>query len=197
MLKIENSRYLGSCLTDRHEIWHDFMMADDRPQSWKPLNSHISATFRPIFTNLARWYTLTLSTPLDRTRYCLQDTLLYAKEPWIGCGCMLAQTGEYDWTVRVCGGDAVFVKLLWPLVIMAAMRNRCEHYIFALWFLLSFFPRLISAVVEWISTYTILLHRESKKGYHPNHDYNFVSSWSICKILSLLQRAVNFQQNRY
>ena len=36
-----------------------------------------------------------------------------------------------------------------------------------------------------------------KKGCHPNHGYNFVNSWSICKILSLLQRAVNFQQNSY
>jgi len=38
-----------------------------------------------------------------------------------------------------------------------------------------------------------------KKGYHPNHGYNFVNSWSICKILVLvlLQRAVNFQQNSH
>jgi len=36
------------------------------------------------------------------------------------------------------------------------------------------------------------LHSESKKGCHPNHGYNFVNSWWICKILSLLQRAVNF-----
>ena len=36
-----------------------------------------------------------------------------------------------------------------------------------------------------------------KKGCHPNHGYNFVNSSSICKILSLLQRAVNFQQNSY
>jgi len=35
-----------------------------------------------------------------------------------------------------------------------------------------------------------------KKGCHPNHGYN-VNSWSICKILSLLQRAVNVQQNPY
>ena len=41
------------------------------------------------------------------------------------------------------------------------------------------------------------LHRESKKGCHPNHGYNFVSSWSICKIISLLQTVVNFQQNPY
>jgi len=41
------------------------------------------------------------------------------------------------------------------------------------------------------------LHRESKKRCHPNHGCNFVSSWWICKILSLLQTAVNFQQNSY
>jgi len=36
-----------------------------------------------------------------------------------------------------------------------------------------------------------------KIGCHHNHGYNFVNSWSICKILLLLQRAVNFQQNSY
>jgi len=40
---------------------------------------------------------------------------------------------------------------------MAAPRNRCGHCIFVLWFLLlssssSFFPRLISAVADWMST---------------------------------------------
>jgi len=43
-------------------------------------------------------------------------------------------------------------------LIMAALLNGCGHYIFILWFLLLsfFFPRLISAVAEWMST--ILLH---------------------------------------
>ena len=41
--------------------------------------------------------------------------------------------------------------------VMAAVRSRCGHYIFALWFLLSsssffFFPRLILAVEGWMST---------------------------------------------
>ena len=44
--------------------------------------------------------------------------------------------------------------------VMAALRSRCGHYIFALWFLLllflSFFPRLISAVADWMSA--ILAH---------------------------------------
>jgi len=39
---------------------------------------------------------------------------------------------------------------------MAALRSRCGHYIFALWFLsfflLSFFPRPISTVGDWMST---------------------------------------------
>jgi len=40
---------------------------------------------------------------------------------------------------------------------MAALRSRCGHYIFALWFLSSnFFPRLISAAADWMST--ILRH---------------------------------------
>jgi len=42
-------------------------------------------------------------------------------------------------------------------VFMAALWNRAGHYIFMLWFLSSiFFPRLISAVGDWMST--ILLH---------------------------------------
>jgi len=47
--------------------------------------------------------------------------------------------------------------LLVASVIMAALWNRAGHYIFALWFfLLSFFPRLFSAVGDWMSA--ILLH---------------------------------------
>jgi len=38
-------------------------------------------------------------------------------------------------------------------VFMVALWNRADHYIFILWFLLpsSFFPRLISAVADWMS----------------------------------------------
>ena len=34
-----------------------------------------------------------------------------------------------------------------------------------------------------------------KKWCHPNHGYNSVNSWSICRIPSLLQRALNFQHH--
>jgi len=39
-------------------------------------------------------------------------------------------------------------------LVMAALRSRCGHYIFALWFLSSsfFIPRLISAAADWMST---------------------------------------------
>jgi len=45
-------------------------------------------------------------------------------------------------------------KLFPDMLIMVALWNRADHYIFALWFLLllsSFFPRLISAVADWMS----------------------------------------------
>jgi len=46
------------------------------------------------------------------------------------------------------------------MFFMAALSSRCRHYIFALLFLLSsiFFPRLISAVTDWMST--ILPHMD-------------------------------------
>jgi len=40
---------------------------------------------------------------------------------------------------------------------MVALLNKADHYIFALWFLSSifyFFPRLISAVGDWMSNHT-------------------------------------------
>jgi len=51
---------------------------------------------------------------------------------------------------------------------MAALRNRCGHYIFALWYLsffLSFFPRLISAATDWRST---ILLRMAPRGPSAN-----------------------------
>jgi len=41
---------------------------------------------------------------------------------------------------------------------MAALRSRCGHYIFVLFLLLSFFPRLISAVGDWMSTLVRILN---------------------------------------
>jgi len=59
------------------------------------------------------------------------------------------------------------------------------------------FRFFLAEVRDFFLHFAPFIHRESKKGCHPNHGYNFVNSWWICKILSPLQRAVNFQQNQY
>jgi len=63
--------------------------------------------------------------------------------------------------------DVIFSSAVWCEVlllyklyklhfIMAALYNKAGHYIFAVWFLsfflLSFFPCLISAAADWMST---------------------------------------------
>jgi len=55
-----------------------------------------------------------------------------------------------------CQTTNVIDLLLQHLLIMAALHSRYRHYIFALWFLSIFFPRLISAATDWMST--ILRH---------------------------------------
>jgi len=64
-----------------------------------------------------------------------------------------------DATVISSLGLIVVSKLtLTKFIIMAALRSTCGHFIFALWFILSFFyllslfPRLFSAVADWMPT---------------------------------------------
>jgi len=56
--------------------------------------------------------------------------------------------------VPVQGLPSFFLVAL--VVIMAAMRSRCGRYIYvcflSFFFLFSFFPRLISAVADWMSS---------------------------------------------
>jgi len=64
---------------------------------------------------------------------------------------LLESTGIYEFAVRT------HLRVPTPfVVIMVALCNRADHYIFALWFLSSFFflsfPFLISAVGDWMST---------------------------------------------
>jgi len=63
-------------------------------------------------------------------------------------------------------GDLIEVRMIgfnWHLCIfMAALRSRCRHYIFVLWFLLSsstfLFSRLISAVGRRLDVYHTFTH---------------------------------------
>jgi len=62
--------------------------------------------------------------------------------------------------VLFCCASKQVLPNTWMLaVFLAALCYRAGHYVFAQWFLLlssSFFPLLISAVADWMST--ILLH---------------------------------------
>jgi len=57
------------------------------------------------------------------------------------------------------------------VVIMAVLRSRCGHYIFALSFLsiYFFFPRLISAVADWISATRLHENTGPKKSPFGHH----------------------------
>ena len=65
-----------------------------------------------------------------------------------------------QWPTRlracICDSDGHFEVPCDCQFVMAALCNRAGHYIFTLWFVKSFFPRLMSVVIDWMST--ILLH---------------------------------------
>ena len=68
--------------------------------------------------------------------------------------------GDYGTTfvdrVTLCSvlGNSLMlnVAMLRLQLVMVALWNRADHYILMLWFLSSFFPRLISAAAHWMST---------------------------------------------
>jgi len=64
--------------------------------------------------------------------------------------------------VRDIGKNPVSLSTSFQPVFMAALRSRCGHYILPCDFYLSsssFFPRLISAVGDWMSTILPHIHR--------------------------------------
>ena len=72
-----------------------------------------------------------------------------------GVGSNLIQcTSCHKWVHKKCSGiKGSMYKVMRPF-IMVALRNRADHYIFMVWFVLSssfFFPRLISAAADWMS----------------------------------------------
>ena len=76
-----------------------------------------------------------------------------------------------------------------PMLFMATLWNRAGHYIFILWFLSSiFFPRLISAVGDWMST--ILPHMITWCGLSVNSECR---SETCCAWLAEIQHAKNRQ----
>ena len=71
----------------------------------------------------------------------------------------LNTTGQHHIRNEITGHEGGTSSVVRPL-IMVALCNRADHYIFILFLLLSssffFFPRLISAVGDWM--FTILWH---------------------------------------
>jgi len=89
----------------------------------------------------------------------------YHRNPLGFVSALAAARSLWLW-LQVCRNTPYTLMTISPLVGLfygrpLALCNRAEHYIFALWFLSSiylssFFPRLISAATDWMST--ILLH---------------------------------------
>jgi len=88
-------------------------------------------------------------------------------EEWLVSAVMSMYTGAKTVVRTAYGNSSGFeVKVdmqpkfsIEATVIMVALWNRADHYIFALWFLsvffylsFFFFPRLISAAAGWMST---------------------------------------------
>jgi len=113
-------------------------------------------------------------------------TLSWKKSPLNGCS----------------SSSSSCLNLIWFVPLYFMLRGLLSWYLFAVILLSSLIAVCIIIVIVINNIihsvhFCTYVHRESKKGCHPNHGYNFVNSWSICKILSLLQTAVNFQQNPY
>jgi len=82
--------------------------------------------------------------------------------------------------------------------ILAKLEPKIEWHLFLVLQLNDWQTQCRQSWVEaFAPVFNLRLYTVSKKRCHHNHGYNFVNSWCICKILSLLQRAVNFQQNQY
>jgi len=106
---------------------------------------------------------------------CTCARCCWRNRTFTGCSVCWSQTSMERWMCRlasrffsfhacrnlILSGVAstfVVVFIYRNLLIMVALCNRADHYIFMLWFVLLsfFFPRLISAVGDWM--FTILWH---------------------------------------
>jgi len=96
----------------------------------------------------------------DEVRHFVYVDAAYYYRPSLSV-CHDREPCKNGWTDRhaIWGMDSREANQLRNIcIIMATLCNRAGHYIFALWFTLSsiylssYFPRLISAVADWMST---------------------------------------------
>jgi len=145
-------------------VWSEIVSGSGMPAGW----------LGPLWFRETRW-TVILHRALLRSRrshhgrlYFIQSATLVIMQHAAGkatrAGEMHQHVVKYSthrctcllWPPCMADADIIFS---FCSLFMAALWNRAGHYIFALWFLLSFiflsfffFPRLISAVAEWMST---------------------------------------------
>jgi len=78
-------------------------------------------------------------------------------DSWSGLTVVASAFGQFFGLIHIKKLSSILqfhIKLTSNLLFIAALRSRCGYHIFVLWFLLFllFFPRLISAVTDWMST---------------------------------------------
>jgi len=112
-------------------IWEQlaWVLLQARCHTWHPINS-----VKPLKETQDRW-----SVPIKIT-YCL---IL----PSVTTG-LLRKVLLLPW-YQLSKASTLFYAHAY--MFMVALWNRASHYVFIRWFLLSFFPRLISAVADWMS----------------------------------------------
>jgi len=98
------------------------------------------------------WSAIALSMVIVAYLDCMSNMLLLRVWKFVVCLCMNNCPSECLSRIVI-----IYVMITMIMIIMAALWNRAGHYIFALWFLLpsiyllSYFPRLIWAVADWMS----------------------------------------------
>jgi len=134
---------------------------------WTPSNSNtIRNWYRPSLMQVL-FYTCTVLAVLMFLNKILVIRFLCLYRTWMESKWWHCHAPGYCWRSVsysvICYRAVLFNYVIiastpWAIkksqIIMAALRRICGHYIFALWLLLllSFFPCLISAVGDWMST---------------------------------------------
>ena len=180
-------------------------MTDRQTYGWrdrlKPYSAH-----RPILIESNRIYTdfQTLIAPnyandSDSRNGSISCKYLSIMHSFLVTSANITRVRRFAWNIRCLMFRYLGAKI--PMSNTDSDVYRCEvSFIFCTMYLcFVLFVIDVTAVKYTINIPCLFIcmhiHHDSKKGCYPNYGRNFVNSWSICKILSLLQRTLNFQQN--
>ena len=126
------------------EVWAPQLLST-ASASWQRFCTACSSGRRPNFAVLNR----------GRHLYSAGRPSHWALAHISSLGCIRHFTAiAWEIVIPVCNTDGQLLhncRVILLLLFMVALWNRADHYVFIL-FILSFFPRLISAVRDWMST---------------------------------------------